>query len=332
MLDFFETIPRYQRILIISLLVIIIFTCYYYFLIKPQHLELKELTQKIDSLNSQIQSIRAVETQLSEVQSLNQELKRKILGLSRILPDNAEMDNFLRDIVAKASEAGLNILSFVPMGEREPVLENGGDEDEEEAPFVELPIRMKVTGSYDQVSEFCERVSKISRIVNINDLKMKADTKDNNPSNFIEANYVATTFRSTEPVEMADEEDEVEEETSKKSSKDLPTFPEGTYKDPFLSLLQPDYPAGGKTKECNGFECLNVTDISLKGIIRLKSGFGAMIHGNDNIGYLVLQGDRLFDGRVKTVTNEYAVFVKEVKDVLRDRVFDIERILYISPE
>jgi Tfp pilus assembly protein PilO len=352
--DFFETIPRYQRILIISLVVIIIFTCYYYFLIKPQLQELTDLTQKIDSLNTQIQSIRAVETQLSEVQSLNVELKRKILGLSRILPDTAEMDNFLREIVAKASEAGLTILSFVPMGEREPVLDNteenvdkkAGDKtgiksanktgtepvkEEEEAPFVELPIKMKVLGTYDQVSEFCERCSKISRIVNINDLKMKSNTEKGQPSNLIETDYTATTFRSTEPIEATEGEKKTEP-VEEKTPQELPAYPDGTYKDPFLSLIQPAKETSDNVKECEGYECLNVTDLTLQGIIKLKSGFGAMIHGNDGIGYLVIEGDKLFDGRVKSVSKDFAVFSKEVKDVVRDRVFEIERVLYISSE
>jgi len=331
-LDFIETIPRYQRILIVGILLIIVFTCYYYFFVKPQLEEIRDLNAKIDSLNTQIQSIRAVESQLSQVQSLNEELKRKILGLSRILPDKANIDDFLREIVAKASEAGLTILSFIPQGEREPAVEDSEDE-EDELPFVELPIRMKVLGSYEQISKFCERVSKISRIVNINDLIMKLNSDSSGRGNLIEATYVATTFRSTEPVAMEEEaEEQKEEEKEEVVAEELPTFPVGVYRDPFLSLFQVESPAGKGTKACEGFECLNVTDITLTGIIELKSGYGAIIHGNDGIGYLVTEGDTLFDGRVKTVTREYAVFSKEVKDLIRNRVFDIERVLYISPE
>ncbi|MBU1626682.1 type 4a pilus biogenesis protein PilO [bacterium] len=340
MFDFIETIPRYQRILIVSLFVVIIFTCYYYFLIKPQQKEIMDLTEKLDSLNTQIQSIRAVETQLSTVQNVNEELKKKIQGLSRILPDKADIDNFLREIVAKASEAGLSIFSFIPQAEREPVLEDNteGKEEakggkDEEVPFMELPIKMKVNGSYDQISGFCEKVSKISRIVNINDLKMRLNKNAKGSKNLIEAEYLATTFRSTEPVVVPEEEEEEAAEKEKPASaEELPTYQEGSYKDPFVSLLQSDTEFGEKTKECSGFECLNISDLSLTGIIELKSGYGAMIHGNDGIGYMVVAGDKLFDGKVKSVTKEFAVFTKEVKDIVRDRMFEIERVLYISPE
>jgi type IV pilus assembly protein PilO len=360
--DFIETIPKYQRILIICVLLVVIFIGYYYFLIKPQHERITELNSKIDSLNTQIQSINAVASQLSEVQSLNEELKRKIIGLSRILPDTADMDDFLREIVAKASEAGLTIVSFIPQGEKEPILDNPPSESdkdktdknkdkakdeknkEEGPPYMELPIQMKAQGTYDQVADFCDKVSKIPRIVNINDMKLKLNQDAKGiRTRLIDISYTATTFRSTETLAPKEEEEQKEtnkeeqeadknkSETKNVTAEEHPTYHVGEYRDPFLSPLQQEAP-NEDMKKCEGFECLTVTDITLTGIIRFGSGFNALIHGNDGIGYLVKEGDKLFDGRVKSVNQDFAVFSKEVKDVIRNRVFEIERVLYISNE
>jgi hypothetical protein len=90
--------------------------------------------------------------------------------------------------------------------------------------------------------------------------------------------------------------------------------PEGR-RDPFVSLLfrgadekpasRPGGPAG-----------LVISEISIRGIIRDRASFVAMIAGPDNKTHIVHQNDKLFDGSVKAITADSVIFSQNVNDPL----------------
>ena len=47
-----------------------------------------------------------------------------------------------------------------------------------------------------------------------------------------------------------------------------------------------------------------------------QSGFVAMVQGPDNKTYIVHQGDKFLDGRIKTITPQGLIIVQEVNDPL----------------
>ena len=93
------------------------------------------------------------------------------------------------------------------------------------------------------------------------------------------------------------------------------TTPEGR-RDPFVSLVG----RGGDPKQggdrAAGVPGLLVSEITVKGVIRGRSGFIAMIQSPDNKTYIVRSGDKLLDGAVKTITQDGVVFSQDVNDPL----------------
>jgi type IV pilus assembly protein PilP len=87
-------------------------------------------------------------------------------------------------------------------------------------------------------------------------------------------------------------------------------------RDPFVSLTG----KGTDTKQTGsrppGVPGLLINEISIKGIIRDRSGFIAMIQGADNRTYVVRAGDRLMDGTVKAIVQDTVVFSQDVNDPL----------------
>jgi Tfp pilus assembly protein PilP len=59
-----------------------------------------------------------------------------------------------------------------------------------------------------------------------------------------------------------------------------------------------------------------INEVSIKGIIRDRSGLIAMIQGADNRTYVVRAGDRLMDGTVKAIVQDAVVFSQDVNDPL----------------
>jgi type IV pilus assembly protein PilP len=89
--------------------------------------------------------------------------------------------------------------------------------------------------------------------------------------------------------------------------------PEGR-RDPFLSLI-------GRGSDPNGVRPVGVTgllinEVSIKGIVRDRSGYVAMIQGPDNKTFVVKAGDRLMDGTVKSIVQDGVVFSQDVNDPL----------------
>ena len=91
--------------------------------------------------------------------------------------------------------------------------------------------------------------------------------------------------------------------------------PEGR-RDPFLSLLgRGNDPRLGASRP-SGVAGLLIADVTVKGILRDKAGFVAMIQSPDSKTYIVRPGDRLFDGTVKSIVSDKVVFSQDVNDPL----------------
>jgi Tfp pilus assembly protein PilP len=91
--------------------------------------------------------------------------------------------------------------------------------------------------------------------------------------------------------------------------------PEGR-RDPFLSLLGRGNDPRTPVSRPSGIGGLLIADVSVKGIVRDKDGYIAMIQGNDSKTFIVRTGDRLFDGSVKSIVADKVVFSQDVNDPL----------------
>jgi type IV pilus assembly protein PilP len=91
--------------------------------------------------------------------------------------------------------------------------------------------------------------------------------------------------------------------------------PEGR-RDPFVSLVGRGNDPKQQGSRVAGVPGLLVNEVTVKGIIRGRSGYLAMIQAADNKTYIVRSGDRLADGAVKTITQDGVVFSQDVHDPL----------------
>ena len=91
--------------------------------------------------------------------------------------------------------------------------------------------------------------------------------------------------------------------------------PEGR-RDPFLSLLARGSDPSSATTRPPGLPGLLINEVVVKGIVRDKSGFIAMVQGPDTKTFIVRSGDKLMDGTVKSITADTVVFSQDVSDPL----------------
>lgn len=90
--------------------------------------------------------------------------------------------------------------------------------------------------------------------------------------------------------------------------------PEGR-RDPFVSLVGRGSEASAD-RRAPGLPGMLINEVNLKGIMKERSGFIAMVQGPDRKTYVVRPGQRLLDGTVKAITADTVVFSQDVNDPL----------------
>ena len=94
-------------------------------------------------------------------------------------------------------------------------------------------------------------------------------------------------------------------------------MPEGR-RDPFVSLVGRGGTAagGGTGPRPVGLAGLAVGEVTLRGTMRGREGFVGVLQGADQKTYIVRAGDRLFDGTIRTISQNDMVIVQQVNDPL----------------
>lgn len=177
-------LPFYQRALLLIGLLALIGAGFYFLLYAPLIDESAQLQQQIEQREVQLLKDRRIARDLpryrQEYEALQAELEEALIEL----PNKKEIPTLLTNISNLAKEQGLEILLFKPMGEV-----NKGF-------YAEVPVDIRLLGSYQDVAMFFYQVGQLSRIVNISNVQM--ENARNEGRALLNVNCRATTFRFVE--------------------------------------------------------------------------------------------------------------------------------------
>ena len=94
------------------------------------------------------------------------------------------------------------------------------------------------------------------------------------------------------------------------------TYEPAGRRDPFISLLARGSDPRGASTRAAGLPGVLISEASVKGVVRDRSGFIAMIQGTGTKTFIVRAGEKLMDGTVKAITADNVVFLQDVSDPL----------------
>lgn len=134
------------------------------------------------------------------------EIDKSFGALIRQLPDKSQMEALIDDINRSGVASGLHFELFKP----------APDEIKKEF-YAELPIAIRVTGTYHEMGSFSGKIGNLSRIVTLNDMNV-AVTKDNQ----LVMDAVAKTFRYLDEEELAEQRRAADEAKKKAAKKAAP--------------------------------------------------------------------------------------------------------------
>lgn len=143
---------------------------------KQEEVKLKDsfLVKKRQAINLDL-----IKKQLTETQE-------SFGALLKQLPSKSEMDALLTDINQAGLGRGLQFELFKPGAETV------------QGAFAELPIKIQVSGNFDDIGKFASDIALLPRIVTLNDISI-ADQKSGN----LVMDATAKTFRYLDPKEIA---------------------------------------------------------------------------------------------------------------------------------
>lgn len=205
-IDFNNTgsLPLPVKAVLLGVAFILIVAAGYWFLWKPALEELDQAKAKEAELRDVFLNKKRQAINLDLYKQQMVEIEKTFGALLKQLPDKSQMDGLLTDINQAGLERGLEFELFKP-----------GQEVQADF-YAEMPISIKVTGSYHNLGLFASDVSRLSRIVTLNNLNIASGEKDVK-DNLLVMEAVAKTYRYLDSDEVASKQQAEKDKARKKN-------------------------------------------------------------------------------------------------------------------
>jgi type IV pilus assembly protein PilO len=189
----FREYPWYLQALVFFALALVIIGAGEYMPMSPVatlRTTLDDDHRKDSDLNRQVAGLQVYERRSAEFKIEMAALEKQLDTLKTIVPEDKELDEFIRLIQGAASASGVQIRSLTAQA----VVPKDY--------HYELPFLISVDGPYFSIEDFFARLSRLSRIINVGDLTFTGltDTKGAKfpvrPGTTVTGQFVVTTFFS----------------------------------------------------------------------------------------------------------------------------------------
>jgi type IV pilus assembly protein PilO len=161
----------------------------YFFVWDGQRPELQRRQAEELQLRQEFREKHAKAVNLEVYKQQLKDIERSFGALLRQLPAKTEVPSLLVDISQTGLAAGLQEKLFQPEPEQKKDF------------YAELPIKIRLTGSYHQFGEFVSGIAALPRIVTLHDIAIKPDNKDAYDQLSLE--LTAKTYRYLDDEEIA---------------------------------------------------------------------------------------------------------------------------------
>jgi type IV pilus assembly protein PilO len=182
----------------------------YWFLISDELAQYEQEQQKEQGLKDTYLNKKGLAINLPAYKLQMDEMHQAFGTLLRQLPNKTEVPNLLVDITQAGLGRGLSFVLFKP------------DKEKPQEFYAELPINIKVTGSYHELGQFVSDLAALPRIVTVGNIDIAADAK----TSLLNMTAVARTYRYLEPEEI----EALKPKTPPKPATPAPAAPAGGHK------------------------------------------------------------------------------------------------------
>ncbi len=183
--DYFANIPKKQLILLAVLALGAVGFGSYSLLLKPALAEKARLQEELQSLQAQLVQKRRLALRKAALEREIKALEARLEEVKAQLPAEKEIPSLLTQVNTQGRQAGLDFLLFKP------------GKGVSRGFYTEIPIELRVEGTYHALGIFFDRVSKMPRIVNVSDLKIDGLGGKKGTQATVTAEFTAMTYTFT---------------------------------------------------------------------------------------------------------------------------------------
>jgi type IV pilus assembly protein PilO len=177
-------LERKVKILLAVLIFLLPVVLFYFLFFSPRQDKLKGLEKQKTTLTIEVKKAKAAARNLKKYQDEVAEARIRFTQTAIVLPKKKEIPNLLRNISDLGKGAGLDFLSFKP-----------GSEIPKDF-YSEIPVDISIRGPYHNMGYFLDQVSKLDRIVTVNNIKMGSPKKEGGEM-LLNSNCRLVTYRFT---------------------------------------------------------------------------------------------------------------------------------------
>lgn len=160
LLDKFDSLSRLRKILLCSGLLLVVVGIFIWFFYLPKFEKIGELKKEYAKLEKELTTVKKKAGLLKRYKAEMEKAEVNFRLAKKKLPETKEIPALLDGISQSGQDAGLEFLLFQPKPEIKRDF------------YAEIPVAIKVVGNFHNTAIFFDKVSKLSRIVNIKNIVM----------------------------------------------------------------------------------------------------------------------------------------------------------------
>ena len=184
----FELPPR-QRVLLLVGSLVFLFLAYAYYIYWPRSTAITEKQQEREQLRQERDGKAGLAANLERARATVAKLDGDLRSAIAQLPDTKEIPDLLSGISSLGRESGLEIVQFKQRPEQF------------EDFYAAVPVDILVRGTYNQVTTFFDKVSRMARIVNVTNVGIKNAVQPQGAGASLDTSCAAVTFRFLDEAE-----------------------------------------------------------------------------------------------------------------------------------
>ena len=166
----------------LALAVVLVTLANFFFFVNPVEGSIAAQQGRQRALDAQLQEKSEIAQNLNERRREMDVLQQKLDEALSELPEQADVDELLAQLNDVGRKSGLEIATVEPTAEQPAQI------------YVKIPIRMSVTGNYNEVALFLQEVANMRRIVNVNNIRLGTPAVRAEKV-VLSADFIATAFR-----------------------------------------------------------------------------------------------------------------------------------------
>lgn len=176
-----ENRPWYVALIIGVVIAGVMIFAFENYLFKDIEKEIVARTKDLETLKKKVQEGRIAESRLTQFREEAERLETELQRLLRILPTAKQTDELIKKVKSLTERGNFRLVTFQPQGFVKKDF------------YSEWPINVQLEASYHELALFFDRLSRFSRIINVEALAASASNRRGSPYT-ITTSFTMKTF------------------------------------------------------------------------------------------------------------------------------------------